>query len=199
MSDFEAAFTRTVTNEGGYDNNPRDKGGETYKGISRNNWPKWTGWPLIDSIRDTLVKPPTHGTREWRNWAAYFNGLLAANSGIQQRVRDFYRKNFWGRLGDINDQRLAEETFDKSVNTGTGTAVKWLQRACGAEPDGVIGPRTITIVNGCHPPTALRDFNRQAEAYYRNIARLNPSQSVFLHGWLNRLKNYDDSPFVANR
>ena len=44
MADFKVAFAKTIRFEGGYVNHKADKGGETYKGIARNFWPKWKGW-----------------------------------------------------------------------------------------------------------------------------------------------------------
>ena len=43
MANFDEAFALTMKSEGGYANNPNDTGGETYKGVSRKNHPKWNG------------------------------------------------------------------------------------------------------------------------------------------------------------
>src|SRR2546426_796362 len=51
MADFDYALTQLLKVEGGYANDPRDPGGETYKGISRVFWPNWSGWPLIDAAK----------------------------------------------------------------------------------------------------------------------------------------------------
>jgi lysozyme family protein len=34
--------------EGGYVNDPADRGAETYKGISRKFHPNWPGWGVVD-------------------------------------------------------------------------------------------------------------------------------------------------------
>lgn len=47
MADFKIAFDITNKTEAGYANNPDDSGGETYAGISRNNWPYWEGWKNV--------------------------------------------------------------------------------------------------------------------------------------------------------
>jgi lysozyme family protein len=36
----------TLRNEGYYVNDKDDSGGETYRGISRVNFPKWAGWAI---------------------------------------------------------------------------------------------------------------------------------------------------------
>ena len=52
MAIFEPAFKLLILHEGGYANNKNDIGGETYRGIARNYWPKWVGWKLIDHIKE---------------------------------------------------------------------------------------------------------------------------------------------------
>ena len=51
MSQFLSALAFTLSEEGGYANVAGDTGGETYRGISRNNFSSWEGWPVIDSMR----------------------------------------------------------------------------------------------------------------------------------------------------
>jgi lysozyme family protein len=40
MTDFNQAFKITMNNEGGFSDNVNDRGGETWRGIARNFWPK---------------------------------------------------------------------------------------------------------------------------------------------------------------
>ena len=51
MADFRLAYKKIEAAEGGYVNDPDDKGGETYKGISRKANPDWDGWISIDQIK----------------------------------------------------------------------------------------------------------------------------------------------------
>ena len=37
-----------LKHEGGYANVSGDLGGETYRGISRKNFPSWNGWEIVD-------------------------------------------------------------------------------------------------------------------------------------------------------
>lgn len=196
MSDFTKAFSRTMGHEGGYANNPADTGGETYKGISRKNWPQWPGWKYVDGAKAQMINMPAHGTGAYKEWVRYLNKNLALANPLQSLVEAFYKENFWKRLGDITDQRLAEECFDKAVNCGV-VAYKWLQRAAGVSDDGQIGSITIARVNERDPVQLLAEFNAQAERYYSRIIENNPSQEVFRHSWMARLKNYDESPFEA--
>jgi len=47
----------TLDLEGGYSNDIDDAGGETYAGISRNNFPDWYGWTIIDDLKDEINFP----------------------------------------------------------------------------------------------------------------------------------------------
>lgn len=171
MAQFEPAFEKTMKHEGGYANNPADRGGETYRGIARKIWPGWNGWPLVDAAKQK----------------AGFPGNLAANADLQARVAAFYRANFWPRhFGEIKDQSIAEWLFDKSVNMGIGQAVKLLQRAAGVTADGDYGPKTTIAVNNADPAQLLEACREQARAFYRRLAERNPSQKQFLKGWLAR-------------
>lgn len=196
MADFEQAFKNTMGNEGGYANNPRDRGGETYMGISRKNWPAWTGWALIDAVKGGLVKPGHYGTTEYRNWAAHLDKLLLANTSVQNRVAQFYRENFWKNLSAIADQTVATEVFDKSVNCGQ-ISYRWLQRAVGCVADGVIGPKTIEAVNSTDSALVISKFNAAAKNYYDGIMLRDPTQTVFKKSWYRRLKNYDGTPYIT--
>ena len=57
MAQFEPAFEKTMKFEGGYANNPADRGGETYRGIARKIWPGWNGWPLVDAAKQKAGFP----------------------------------------------------------------------------------------------------------------------------------------------
>lgn len=48
---FKLAYAATMKNEGGYANNPHDRGGETWRGIARNFWGSWPGWKTVDEIK----------------------------------------------------------------------------------------------------------------------------------------------------
>ena len=50
MANFDIAFRRTISAEGGYVNDPNDKGGETYMGISRRAHPTSKIWTYIDKV-----------------------------------------------------------------------------------------------------------------------------------------------------
>ena len=169
MASFQEAVGKTELFEGGYVNNPHDSGGETYRGISRKNWPKWAGWSCIDQAK----------TREG------FPKYLDTNATVQGLVIDFYHKNFWDYDG-LNDQYIAWKVFDLGVNIGKPHAVKILQQAVGTNLDGVYGPNTERLTN-LHPKGSLATILRaSAEQYHKQIVVTHPEDAIFLKGWLKR-------------
>jgi lysozyme family protein len=181
MADFNLAFKHTAQNEGAYANSSKDKGGETYMGISRNNWPNWKGWALIDSIKKQFVSS-----------ASTINMHAGSSPMIQTLVSEFYKANFWYplTLQLLNDQQLATNVYDFGVNAGVGTAAKRLQRAANVNDDGKIGPATIRAVNSLPAKQVYDAFNAQRKAYYDNIIANNPSQAVWRKSWYSRIIPY---------
>lgn len=171
MALFEPAFLETMKREGGYANDPDDHGGETYRGVSRKNWPGWAGWALVDKLKARKDFP----------------ACLARNTDLQLLVKNFYQRNFWTPvMVAIADQSLANWLFDKAVNCGTSRAYKLLQAALHVDQDGVIGPQSRAAVNAADPVALLAACRDAAKSYYTNLALHDPTQSKFLHGWLAR-------------
>lgn len=98
----------------------------------------------------------------------------------------FYK--FW--LKGRNDQLPYPITiihFDGCVNHGVGRAAKFLQSAVGVEPDGGIGPVTLDAVMATDPVTIIQNISDGRKRFYNAIVRNNPSQEMFLDGWLRRI------------
>lgn len=168
MANFELAYKTTLENEGGYVNDPNDSGGETYKGISRNNWSKWEGWTKIDIAK---TKPG-----------------FPNNLNIESDVFEFYQVNFWNRLraDQIENQQIAESIFDFAVNAGIGTAVSLAQMVVGAKSDGVIGPITIEAINKYNPELFLAEFTLAKIARYVSIVKRRPENKKYFYSWIVR-------------
>ena len=80
----------------------------------------------------------------------------------EQQAIDIYKNNFYNvcMIDSINDELLALHVFDFAVNAGIGRSVKTLQKIVGSAQDGVIGAKTLSMVNSMssvsrkkfHPP-----------------------------------------------
>jgi lysozyme family protein len=180
MADFNEAYELTMRAEGGYVNDPDDRGGETYKGISRKNNPKWDGWKTIDAIKATKPKS--------------LNVALGKDEKLLLAIKDFYKRNYWdvNRTGDINDQQTANQLFDSAVNTGAGTAARFLQQAAGVHIDGQVGPITIGAVNSANKKDFYERFISYRKGYYNDIIARHPEQQKFQKSWFSRLGPYQD-------
>jgi lysozyme family protein len=180
--------------EGGWVDDPDDRGGETYRGIARKHHPGWDGWPIVDEIKRTIP----------RGKKKKLNRALKENRSLQREVKRFYEIQFWNRFrGDeISDQGLAEELFDTGVNMGVHQAVRFLQAALnllnrnGSDyddivEDGGLGPTTLGTVRAYlkkdgSSAALLRVMNVLQGMHYIELARLRPSQERFMRGWLSR-------------
>lgn len=156
---FRRALDHLFELEGGFVDDPADGGGKTKYGISQR------AYPTLDIRR------------------------LTRDDAAQLYHRDYWCKL---KLDDLLDEPLAAAVFDMGVNAGIGTAAKLLQRAINAlgrpiSVDGRIGPATLALANLGQPERLRAAFRRACRHYYEDIVARNPSQRVFLKGWLNRI------------
>lgn len=178
MANFELALERTLKHEGGYVNHPSDPGGETYRGISRKNWPDWAGWDLVDQVK--LAHDPGEDVE------SFFGGMR----GMDVLVHDFYELNFW-KYDGIEDDVVAAKIFDMAVNMGSKRAHMLLQRALvgvgqSVAVDGVVGPKTIAAANATDPRALRLELAARQAEHYAILAVRNLSNQVFLLGWMRR-------------
>ena len=90
---FDEAYKKTALFEGGYVNDPVDRGGETFRGISRKNHPGWSGWILVDmAVR--AARAAGHPARS-KAEAAHVNNWFKNHRSMDQLVKNFYKANFW--------------------------------------------------------------------------------------------------------
>ncbi|MCC3159663.1 hypothetical protein LJ737_20650 [Hymenobacter sp. 15J16-1T3B] len=185
MADFATAYKITAQHEGGYANNPADTGGETIFGVSRNNFPKWVGWAVVDGLKKR----------------AGFPGTAEASAQLKVMAANFYKEQFWDafKLDQANNQAIANEVFDTAVNMGVGRAAGFLQRAINVTnkrgqyapdvtPDGKVGAATITALNQHkRPQDVLKVLNALQGEFYVRIAERNPTQEIFMASWLSRV------------
>lgn len=132
MAKFDIAFNRTIIAEGGYVNDPDDKGKETYMGISRVYHPKEIMWSVIDVMKK-------------RHSGTVLNHVLRESSVVQNNVKSIYKKEYWDviSLDDVPNQKIANEIFDDAVNRGVKSAIKTIQKVLGMNINGVINDELI--------------------------------------------------------
>lgn len=133
MSNFKIAIVKILSSEGGYSNDPDDTGGETYRGISRKFWPKWTGWAVIDSAKKR----------------AGFPANLKSTNILGDAVMNFYRFNFWDAIGgdSIKNQSISNMLVDSAVNEGIVPAIKRAQKIVSLPQTGHVTDELLTKLN----------------------------------------------------
>ena len=172
---FQAALAAVLKSEGGFSNDPKDRGGTTRHGITEAVARRfgYTG-PMADYPLDEAEK-----VYKLQYWDVM-------------------------RLGEVDviSEDIAQELFDTGVNMGVGRAGTFLQRALNVlnrgqadypdlTVDGIVGPATIH---------SLRSFisRRQAQGElvlmraldglqrcaYIEIAERDQIQERFVFGWL---------------
>lgn len=187
MANFEIAYSKTAAIEGGYANNPNDTGGMTWRGIARKKQPYWIGWAIVDKLRKQSGFPAN----------------LSKSAELQVAVLALYKQSFWDalRLDELQDQRVADELYDTSVNMGTGRAGLFFQRVLNVvnrngslfpdlSLDGQIGRKTIEAFNGLSSSDKTMVWKLlnclQGEKYI-SICEANPSQETFIRSWASRV------------
>lgn len=179
MAEFKTAFQKTITHEGGYINDPDDKGGETYKSISRASHNNWSGWEMIDKYKNKSGFPAN----------------LDKDVELQNQVEIFYLYEFWLPLkaDQIQNQMNADSIFDFSVNTGIITSVQLSQSLMGdIHVDGIIGVRTLSKLNGVDLKHFQAAFIVGKIAYYIYIIKKRPTNKKYLYGWVTRALEYNE-------
>lgn len=110
---FNKALQFVLKWEGGYVNNPNDKGGATNKGITQNTYNSW-------------LKSKGQSLKDVRNIT-------------DNEVREIYYNNYWIKAGCPNmTDKFAILCFDTAVNMGVGRVQEFLKYAKYTNPDKFI-------------------------------------------------------------
>ena len=146
--------------EGGYINDPNDRGGETNFGISRNSY------PTEDIKNMTIERAKEIYKRDYWN-PLRLDELASAN--IAEEI--FEQAVNMGR-------RAAARHVQEALN--------YLRYDI--KIDGSIGPETIEAINDFQDSRVLlKVLNGIQFCLYLNIVKVDPSQGKFARGWLRRI------------
>src|SRR3972149_5554065 len=188
MAQFSISYRKTSGHEGGYVNNPSDRGGETYRGIARKRHSDWEGWIIIDRLKMESDFP--------RN--------IEVDPDISGLVVKFYHDNFWTAInGDaIQQQEIADELYDTGVNMGVQVSVKILQNSLNIlnknqqlykdiKEDGNVGQQTLGAISAFLATRKLelllKVMNVSQGCRYLQLLQ-DPTQELFSLGWFNRVE-----------
>ncbi len=163
MAEFNISFQKTLNHEGVHVNDPDDLGKETYKGISRANHSKWSGWSIIDNHKN---KPD-------------FPMILEKDNVLQKDVEVFYWTYFWLPIKayKIANQTTADSIFDFAVNSGIKTTVLIVQS---------VGEQTLQKLNSLDFGYFQPAFTVAKISHYISIIKKRPVNKKYLYGWIIR-------------
>lgn len=191
MANFKLFEPILLSQEGLYANVVGDSGGETWEGISRNNYPAWRGWPIVDQVKASLqlVAPLT------AEQVDQLNAALKRNPGLQTLVDVFYKCDEWNTiLGDqIENQSVANFLADWEVNAGETAPIQHTQRLLRLNPDGDMGPLTLAALNKTVSIMGAEFFTQLQQAridFYMDIVKAHPTKQKFLNTWVRRTNSF---------
>lgn len=102
----------------------------------------------------------------------------------KEGAKAIYLRDFWAPLNDANPA-IKFQVFDFAVNGGLSAAVKVLQAAVQATPDGKWGPVSSARLATMDVSDVLLRFNAARLRYYTS---LRPElKARYLSGWVNRV------------
>ena len=172
-------FNGILGREGGYVNNPADKGGPTNWGI-------------------TQAVARSHGyTGDMKN--------LTRAQALQILEADYWTGPRFDQVSLLSPQ-IAAELCDTGVNMGPSVAVKFLQRSLNVfnnqgrlyadiVADGQIGPRTIAALNSflsgrskAGETVILKALNSLQGARYIELSEARAANEAFTYGWFERIE-----------
>lgn len=148
--------------EGGYTNDKNDKGGKTKYGIIEE---EARTFGYVGNMRDLTL----------------------------DFAKNIYDKKYYhgNRLNEVKDERVALSICDWVVNSGkwgTKKAQTTLNElGYNLVVDGIFGKKTLEALNEVNPNEFLELYHKNQRKFYNNIVKYNPTQKVFLQGWLNRV------------
>ena len=178
--DIDGLIDGLIEREGGYVDNPADKGGPTCFGITEAvARARGYGGPMRQLPRDEAV--------------AIYKRLYWLRPGFEQVAE--------------RSVRIAAELFDTGVNMGPGVAATFLQRALTAlnrngrdypdlVPDGRIGAQSLKALDAffqvrgqsAGETVLLRALEALQGERYLRLAERRPANEAVLYGWLaNRI------------
>lgn len=157
--------------EGGYVNHPNDKGGPTNKGVTIATWRK-VGYDK-DGDGDIDVD----------------DLKLLTNEDVVNRV---LKPHYWDKwkADQIKNQSVANLVVDWVWGSGSW-GIKFPQRILDVKDDGIVGAKTLAAINEYPDHSELfKKLWLRRKQHFEDIVKADPSQKVFLKGWLNRLNDF---------
>lgn len=153
--------------EGGFANDPDDRGGATMAGVTIGTYreyrkKKGLPEPAVDDLKKI-------SEAEWT---------------------DILKTLYWDRwkADQIASQPVANILVDWVWASGTW-GIKIPQRILGVAQDGIVGPKTIAALNARPARELFEEVKAARVQYIDDICKKTPANEKFRRGWINRLND----------
>lgn len=169
MADIRILAPWILSWEGAFVNDPADRGGATNMGVTIRTW-RQVGYDK-DGDGDIDVQDLRRLTQD----------------DVVNRV---LKPHYWDRwMADrITDQSIANICVDWVWASGRHGITK-VQHLLGVKVDGIVGPKTLTAINGASPATLFGRIHQARRQFLIDLVTNNPSQQRFFKGWMRRLNS----------
>lgn len=155
--------------EGGWANDPTDRGGMTMKGITMETFATY--------CRKKNRAMPTPD--ELRNIS-------------QEDWFDIFKTMYWDRwhADAVSNQSVANILVDWVWASGVW-GIKLPQRLLGVPDDGIVGPNTLKVLEVQNPAEFFDKVKAERLKFVDDIVSRKPEQVKFLKGWKNRINEFN--------
>lgn len=169
MAKVELFAPKILRYEGGFVNDPNDRGGATNMGVTLATW-RMVGY---DKDGDGDID-------------ADDIKLLSTADAVS-----VLKQNYWNRwkADQIANQSIAEILVDWVWGSG-----KWgiiiPQRLLKVLDDGIVGTGTLFALNNANQRGLHAAIFQARKTFIEELVRNHPDQLKFFNGWMNRLNNF---------
>lgn len=167
MNTFDKAFNEVIGFEGGYVNNPNDKGGETKYGISKRSYPN------IDIKNLTLDEAKEIYYKDFWN-TSFIELSLIDDENIAIELFD---------TGVNMGVKISSKLLQESLNLMNRNQSDWAD----LKIDGYCGLKTLKAYKKARKSILLKVLNGMQFNIYKEIVEKNPKQELFFNGWMKRV------------
>lgn len=158
---FNEAFARLIEHEGGFTDDPKDRG----------NWT--TGM---------IGKGELKGTKYGISAMVYPH--LNIKGLTLEAAKEIYYRDYWQKAGcELVPAAIKFDLFDMAVNSGVVTAIKTLQRSVGALDDGNLGPKSMASIVATPSTLIQARFNGHRLLFMTKT----PAWTTYSKGWATRI------------